>query len=348
MVHRLVQVGTGGRGAYWCNTTLPPLVEAGRIDVVAAVDVNPDALDNARQHLDLPDERCFTDAAAAFDAVEADCCSVVVPPAFHEEVIDAALDHDLDVLTEKPIADTLEASARIVSTVQEADVKCGVMFDHRFRPDVTTLRERLDEVGALDRLVARLLCSYQEYGDWGAFRHDMDNPLLVDGAVHHLDILADLAGAPCEQVYAETWTPEWAPFADDAHATVTMRFDNGVRATYEGALADATHMNCWGDESLRAAGRDGTLIVDQGAVHRRAPDTDGAAASVPIVDRDTFEGVWVLEQFCDWLEGGDPMPTNVRDSLDSMAIVEAAVRSGDSGEPVDPQALITETEPAID
>jgi predicted dehydrogenase len=263
-------------------------------------------------------------------------------------VVDAALAHDLDILTEKPIADTLEASARIVSKVQAAGVKCGVTMTHRFRPDLTTLRQHLAEVGDLDRLVARLLCDYQAYGDWGAeFRHEMDNPLLVDGAIHHLDYLADLAGAPCEQVYAETWTPDWAPFADDAHATVTMRFENGVRATYEGALADATAMNSWGDEYVRAAGEDGTLIADQGAVRSLRPDTEHDGEPVPTVERDSFGGQWLLEQFCDWLDGGGPMPTNVRDSLHSMAIVEAAIRSGDTGEPVDPRALVAETEPTI-
>ena len=43
---------------------------------------------------------------------------MVVPPAFHESVVDAALAHDMHVISEKPIADTLEASVRIADKVQ--------------------------------------------------------------------------------------------------------------------------------------------------------------------------------------------------------------------------------------
>ena len=37
----------------------------------------------------------------------------------------------------------------------------------------------------------------------------MDHPLLIDAAVHHLDLTMDLTGARCETVYAQTWRPAW-------------------------------------------------------------------------------------------------------------------------------------------
>ena len=44
MPHRLIQIGTGGRGAVWCSRLLPPLIEDGLIEVAAAMDVAPEAL----------------------------------------------------------------------------------------------------------------------------------------------------------------------------------------------------------------------------------------------------------------------------------------------------------------
>jgi hypothetical protein len=81
--------------------------------LVAAVDIKREALANAHDHLGLPPERCYTDIARAFDENPADFCTIVVPPAYHEEIVDQALSHDLHILSEKPIADTLEASVRI-------------------------------------------------------------------------------------------------------------------------------------------------------------------------------------------------------------------------------------------
>ena len=80
MAYDLIQVGTGGRGAHWCGHILPPPVEDGLVNVVAAVDTDPDALENATEYLDLDESACYTDAATAFAEVDADCCTVVVPP----------------------------------------------------------------------------------------------------------------------------------------------------------------------------------------------------------------------------------------------------------------------------
>src|SRR6266508_3497579 len=118
--HRMIQVGTGGFGATWCQQFLPPSVQEGRIEVVAAVDVNPAALENAQRYLGLPLERCYTDIHQAFDENPAEFCTIVVPPAGHEQVVDLALEHDLDILSEKPIADSLEASVRIADKVKRA------------------------------------------------------------------------------------------------------------------------------------------------------------------------------------------------------------------------------------
>jgi len=252
MSYRAIQVGTGGQGARWCDTFLQPHVEAGRVDVVAAVDVDESAHTNAREHLGVPESACYTDVEDAFAEHDADFfCTVVVPPWVHEEVVDAALAYDLDILSEKPIADTLDASVRIAEKVERAGAKMGVTMSHRFDRDKTTLRRqiRAESSGPLDYLVGRFTCNARTYGTWGAFRHDMDDPLLVDGAVHQPPARFPRGHgrrAPCERLYADTWQPEWAEYAGDVQATVQLRFANGVRATWEGAKANAATLNGWG------------------------------------------------------------------------------------------------------
>ena len=49
MTPRMIQVGTGGFGASWCRNILPPNIDAGLLEVMAAVDTNPVALANARK-----------------------------------------------------------------------------------------------------------------------------------------------------------------------------------------------------------------------------------------------------------------------------------------------------------
>ncbi len=57
----MIQVGTGGMGRTWCTTFLPGLVADGLVEVVAAVDVVPAMLENARTGLGLPPERLYTE-----------------------------------------------------------------------------------------------------------------------------------------------------------------------------------------------------------------------------------------------------------------------------------------------
>ena len=107
MTRRMIQVGTGGFGTMWCKEFLPPFAEDGLVEVVAAVDVNPEALGNAHTSLGLPDDKCYTDAKKAFEENEADFCTVVVPPGFHEGIVDLGLQYGMDILSEKPIASDL-------------------------------------------------------------------------------------------------------------------------------------------------------------------------------------------------------------------------------------------------
>ena len=359
MALRMIQVGTGGWGKAWCQRFLPPNVGEGLIAVVAAADVNPKALENARDFLGLKAERCYTDASRAMDENPADFCTIVVPPAHHEEIVDAALAHGLHILSEKPIADTLAGSCRIADKVRRAGKKMAVTMSHRFDQDKTTLRQELrsGRYGEVDYLVLRFTCDCRQYGSWGAFRHDIPDTLLIEGGVHHLDILADLAGARCETIYAQTWTPPWGEFAGDAQALVTMRFENGARAVYEGAKTNAVGLNGWGQEYIRAECEGATLILDRRHLERFAYDPsrqwaagrEGEGEEVPLLDQPKWANTWLIEKFVRWLEGGEPpaparplpgMETDIERNLQSVAMVFAAVESSRSGQAVGVQDFL--------
>ena len=350
MAHRMIQVGTGGFGSAWCRAFLPPNVEDGLIRVVAAVDTNPDALFHARDGLGLPDSRCYTDAREAFDEVEADCCSIVVPPAFHEEYVDLAVEHGLHILSEKPIADTLEASARIAAKVRKAGLKMGVTMSHRFDQDKTTLREeiRSGRHGPLDYLVCRFGCDCRRFGSWGVFRHQIPDALMVEGAVHHLDILADMAGGLCKTIYAQTWNPSWGEFAGDSQGLVIMSFENGPRAFYEGAKTNAVGLNCWTNEYIRAECEGGTLILDQRRLERFPYGHEGHGETVPLLEQSKWANTWLIEKFAKWLDGGPPMETNVEDNLQSVALVFGAIESSRTGLAVDVQNLLRDTRDRVE
>ena len=350
--YRMIQVGTGGQGNGWCSRFLPPNIADGRIDVVAAVDINPDVHINAQKHLGLPAEKCYTDIGAAFDENGADFCSIVVPPAFHESVVDIALAHDMHIISEKPIADTLEASVRIDAKVKRAGKKMGVTMSHRFDQDKTTLRRELrsGRPGAIDYIVCRFTCGLRHFGDWGAhFRHTMEEALMIEGSVHHLDIIADLADSKCDTIYAQTWNPSWGEYGSGSQGHVMMTFENGVRAIYEGAKTNACGFNGWAREYVRAECEQETLIMDNRRIERfpyepKQYSREGQGEEVPMLEQSKWRNEWLIAQFLDWLDGGPPMATNVEANLQSVALIFSAIESNRTGQPVKVQELLRQAQ----
>jgi len=357
MAYKMIQVGTGGMGLEWCRRFLPPLIKERLVEPVAAVDINPEMLVNAREGLGLRADQCYTDIHKAFDENRADFCTVVVPPAFHEEVVDVALAHDLHILSEKPIADSLAASVRIADKVKSAGKKMGVTMNHRFDQDKATLRHELrsGRYGKLDYLVCRFTHDARRVGDWGVFRYKIPDPLMVEGSVHHLEFLADMAGARCETLYAHTWNPAWSEFDGDSQGLVMMDFENGVKVLYEGAKSNGVGLNGWTREYIRAECENATLILSNRRLERFLHDPsqkqdnrlEGQGEEVPLLRQSAWRHEKLIQQFVRWLDADHPMATNIEDNLQSVAMIFGAIKSSRTGQPVRIQELLTRTRRAV-
>jgi predicted dehydrogenase len=318
--------------------------------VVAVVDVRPEAAALGGSILRLPPERCFTDAATAFAKVPADFCTIAVPPEFHEAVIDAALAHGLDVLCEKPIADTMAAAARVVRKVRESGRKMAVTMSHRFDQDKTTLRQiiRSGELGRVNTVSCRYASDMRKHMAWGAlFRHTMQDPLIIEGAVHHLDYVADLAGAPCKTLYASTWKPAWAEYQGDTDGIVMMQFANGARGVYEGSSCTAVGLNDWYREYVRVDCEFGTAIMNSREIEvfrrldiKRQRHREGQGQKIPLLEQSKWLNVWLIDQFTRWRAGGPAMETAVDANLQAAALIFASIESARSGKPIEVQDYI--------
>jgi len=360
MTVRIVLVGTGNQGEAWCRDFLPPNEADDTVEVVAAVDADEDALERGRALLGLSPDRCYTDAQTAVAAHEADALALVVPPHVRESLVDLAVEHDLDVLCEKPLADSLETAARIVQRVEDAGLKLGVTMTQRYRDDVTSLRRRVrsGEYGDVDAIYSRYAVNARSYGTWKPERlYDVANhPMLVEGAIHHLDLLADLAGDRVATVFCNAWNPPYSEFAGDPNAHVHLVMANGTSVSYEASNTSAVTFNGWGDEHVRVDCAEATLLLDGHELRSFPYDAaeedflgntrieDGELLALE--EGEKWGNAWLVERFAEWCEGGEPMETNARDNLQAMATVFAAIESDDTGEAVDVQSMLADAEAA--
>ncbi len=349
-MRRCLMIGAGGLARRWIRDFYAPHRE--RVEIVGLVDVNADVLAQQGDFLNLPAERRFTNMADAFAAVEADFCTIVIPPAVHRDAVLLAVEHKMDILSEKPIADTWEACRDIYAAVTRAGLKMQVVQNYRYYQPMLTLREvlRRGELGRINYIFARFAKDYRLYGSWGAlFRHEIRHSLLIEGAVHHFDMIRNLSGGDCRYLGGWEWNPDWSSSKGEFNALYTMQLTNGVHATYEGSGTAAAQQNNWHDEYYRVECERGSVVVDRDHIVRvhRLEDGRGLQTEeiVPVPVR-YQEHSDVIDQFLTWLDGGAAPEATLEDNLKSVAMVFAAIEASATNRMVDVAAMIEEARAA--
>jgi predicted dehydrogenase len=336
-------IGAGGMAAGWIRTILPVFVD--RLSVVGLVDVSPSALAASGDFLGLAPCHRFSDMRAAFDSVEADCCIVVVPAAYHAEAIVRAAERQLPVLCEKPLAATWADCRRAYEAAMHSGLKVQVVQNYRYRAPMLAMKAvlRSGALGRLNYLVSRFADDCREYDSWQR-RHELPHALLMDGAAHHFDMLRHLSGADCARMTAVEWNPPWSSSRGEFCALCVMRMDDGSHATYEGNATAAGEQNSWRQDYYRAECEDGSVTVGLDRVvrihrHNRVDGlvTDEVPAPVP-----PREGhMWIVNEFLDWLDGGPPPATRIEDNIRTAAMVFGAIESARTGQTVDVSHMLS-------
>jgi predicted dehydrogenase len=272
---------------------------------------------------------------------EADFAVLVVPPEHREELVDLALAHGCDILSEKPIADSMEASIRIHRRVRESGRKMAVTMSHRFDQDKQTL-ERLvssGDYGAPSYVVGRLTYNARAGYPWPSKRlQDVADALIFDMAVHHFDVIRALGGANARMVYARAWVPPWSRWAGGGTALTLIELENGVPAFYEISMSNASTLIPWDAEYWRVECELATLELDRRELRllrNDEPDAIPKALAVPLDTRPAWANSWLAEMFVDWIGGGPAVPTNLDDNIYCAALTFAAIESARSGRVID-------------
>jgi predicted dehydrogenase len=326
MKRRLLMVGAGGFAASWIRDFLPAFLDD-RVEVAALVDQDERALDASGDFLGLALDQRFTRVVDAFREAEADFCAIVIPPAAHHHIVMLAVEHGLHILSEKPIADTLDATRDIYRAVTASGLKMAVTQNYRFTPRMLTFRNAVRNrgLGALNYLVARFAADYRKYGAWGAaFRHEIPDALLIEGGVHHFDMIRNLTGADCDTIAGFGWNPPSSSFKGDSSGLYVMDMSNGSKACYEGNCSEAGACNSWHQEYYRAECERGAVVLDADNAVRVIRD-DKTVETVPFVSADASGHQTIIRDFLNWLDGGPEPETSLRDNIKSMAMIFAAI-----------------------
>jgi len=176
----------------------------------------------------------YTDYDELFSDPDLDAVIVAGGIVDHPDHIVQAAQNGVHILTEKPIAFTLEETDRALAAVQAAGVCLQVGFMRRFDPGYAGARRKIEE-GAIGRPVLYKGCSrdpfWPEKQDGPGY-----NTTFLDLGVHDFDLARWLMGDEVSQVYAVGGAlvyPKLADFGDVDNAAVSLTFENGALATVD-------------------------------------------------------------------------------------------------------------------
>ncbi|SEV90522.1 Gfo/Idh/MocA family protein [Halobacterium jilantaiense] len=200
----VVGVGSMGRNHARVYSGLPDAELVG----VADADV-----ERASEVADAHATRAY-DAQTLLEIVDA--VSVVVPTAYHADVLADCIEADVHALVEKPFVADVETGRDLAARARDAGVTLQVGHIERFNPAVRTVA---DIVANLDVLAV----DAERLGP--PLDRDLGSNVVHDLMIHDLDVVCALLDATPDSVTA-------AGGHDGQYATATCTFPDGVVASF--------------------------------------------------------------------------------------------------------------------
>jgi predicted dehydrogenase len=304
-----------------------------RITIVGLVDIDRAAADRLADHYGLGHAVIGTNLDAVLSEAKPDLLFDVVIPGGRQDVVATGLRHGCHVLSEKPMATTLEVGRELVALAAASGRVHAIVQNRRFNEGVRRIRATLDS-GALGELTG-LHCDFFVGAHFGGFREQMENVLLIDMAIHTLDAARFMADKTPLAVYCQQSNPRGSWYAHGAAANAIFEFSDDVVFTYRGSWSAEGANTSW-DSAWRVTGTKGTLLWDgedkfeanvvagsEGFFRPLAPIEVAPPADV----EQTRGHASVIAEFIDSIEAGRQPETASSDNIKSLAMVFAAIES---------------------
>lgn len=340
MVFTAVLAGCGGMSKGWLSAVSEHPLLKDRVRIVGLVDLDRATAEARAAEFGLSEAAIGTDLDAVLAATKPDLLFDVVIPAARAKVVETGLRHGCHVLSEKPMAASIEEGRAMIAQAQAAGRIHAVVQNRRFIAGVRRIR-RLIESGLLGELTS-LNCDFFIGAHFGGFREEMDNVLLLDMAIHTLDAARFMAGKAPRAVYCLETNPRGSWYRHGAAANAIFEFADDVVFNYRGSWAAEGANTSW-ESAWRIIGSKGTLIWDGGdSFVARIVDGDSGffrdlkeiEVPAPADEDETHGHASVLADFLGAIETGRAPETVGTDNIKSLAMVFGAIESARTGQRV--------------
>lgn len=247
------------------------------------------------------------------------------------------------VLIQKPMGDDFNQAKEILALCRAKNLKAAINFQLRFAPFVSAAKYLIDKglIGELYDMEVRVTIKTP----WEIFPHVIIHPRLEIQyhSIHYVDLIRSFLGNP-NSVLAKTLKH---PAKSLSSSRSTILFDYGDTMH---AVINTNHDHDFGprhqESYIKWEGTKGAIVAKIGLLMdypHGVPDVFeycvAEAGKTPEWQTVKLEGSWFPEAFIGTManlmrynEGSSPvLHTSVEDVIDTMAVVESAYQSSDTG-----------------
>ncbi|HPT79412.1 MAG TPA: Gfo/Idh/MocA family oxidoreductase [Candidatus Atribacteria bacterium] len=226
-------------GVIGCGTISPMHLQSlntvGNVELKAVCDVNVErAADKANRY------SCnyYTDYKEMLDREGLDVVHICTPHYLHAPMAIYAANRGVNVLTEKPMAVSLQDADDMIKAAKDSQVTLGVIFQNRYNPGSVLIKNTL-ESGELGRIISGRLSvvwhrsdSYYSESDWRGTWDREGGGVIINQAIHTLDLMRWFVDVPIDYVEANISNRFHPGIEVEDCAEGVIFYKNGVRALF--------------------------------------------------------------------------------------------------------------------
>jgi len=252
-----------------------------------------------------------------------------------------ALERDLHVVLEKPMALTAAECDAALAYAAEKGKTLVVYQNRRFDPDFVTMRRLIAE-GAIGEVFHydSFVGGYSRPCDYWHSDAAVSGGAIFDWGSHYLDQVLNIFDAPIAYVSGLNHKRKWLHATNADHAEVSVTFENGTRATFVHSDLAAARK-----PKFHVLGTEGAIVAEWDPAAEPAVadlparvflyDNTGASQQIPLDDVHPYTFHAELAGF---LDSKSAMQVSPIQSRNVVAVMEAAEESArDLGRPVVPR-----------
>ncbi|MBD8488159.1 Gfo/Idh/MocA family oxidoreductase [Echinicola sp. CAU 1574] len=225
----------------------------------------------------------FSSYEEALETTKPDAVCISTYPDTHEEYALKALAAGCHIFIEKPLADTVAGSERIVEAAKEANKKVVVGYILRHHPSWMKFTEIAQGLG--QPLVMRMNLNQQSHGRmWDVHRNLMKSlSPIVDCGVHYIDVMCQMTGSKPVRVSAiGARLTDDIPEDNYNYGQLQITFENGSVGWYEAG---------WGPMVSETAFFVKDVFGPKGSASIVAKEASGAGKSDSVDDHTKTESI---------------------------------------------------------